>query len=238
MRVLIYSGPGACRDSILHLMDLFSSFAFPARLIQTREVIEGRWMEEADLFVMPGGADLPYCRALNGQGNRNLAVFVEGGGSYLGICAGSYYAGRRVEFAKGTDLEVIGDRELSFFPGTVRGPTFPPFQYASPIGRRAVALSFEKTPVCFYHGGGSFRLASEHQNVQILAHYRDASEAAIVRCSVGKGTALLSGVHFEYNPDLMDSYDPRLVAQLKEGNAARLKMVQSFIRPARILGDL
>ena len=228
-------------------MNLFSSFAVSVRLIQPREVIEGKWMEGTALFVMPGGADLPYCRALNGRGNQNLSAFVEGGGSYLGICAGGYYAGKRVEFAKGTDLEVVGDRELSFFPGTVCGPTFPPFQYASPVGRKAVALSFEGAPVCFYHGGGSFCLPQESkkkaeeffveewdcgkQQIRVLAYYLDTREAAIVHCKVGKGKALLSGVHFEYNPDLMASYDPELVAQLREGNAARLEMVQSLIQP-------
>ena len=44
--------------------------------------------DHAVMFVMPGGADLPYCAALNGAPNARIRRFVEAGGTYLGICAG------------------------------------------------------------------------------------------------------------------------------------------------------
>jgi glutamine amidotransferase-like uncharacterized protein len=53
------------------------------------------------------------------------AEFVQGGGSYLGLCAGAYYGCARVVFEPGTPLEVVGDRELAFFPGIARGAAFP-----------------------------------------------------------------------------------------------------------------
>lgn len=53
------------------------------------------------------------------------AEFVTQGGSYLGLCAGAYYACARVEFEPGTPLEVVGDRELAFFPGIAQGAAFP-----------------------------------------------------------------------------------------------------------------
>jgi len=34
------------------------------------ELLEGAWLEDCALLVLPGGADLPYCRQLNGGGNR------------------------------------------------------------------------------------------------------------------------------------------------------------------------
>ena len=39
------------------------------------------------MLVMPGGADLGYCRTLNGAGNRRIEQFVRRGGAYLGFCA-------------------------------------------------------------------------------------------------------------------------------------------------------
>lgn len=33
------------------------------------ELLDGAWTEQAVLLVMPGGADLPYCKHLNGLGN-------------------------------------------------------------------------------------------------------------------------------------------------------------------------
>ena len=135
--------------------------------LDTAELLEGGWREGCLLLVMPGGADLPYCRHLNGRGNslirggpvmiRTPALsslldalhpqglqsqappqlgrlfcslhtccrvpshppaclpaclpgaaclppteFVEGGGSYMGLCAGAYYASSHVQFEPGT----------------------------------------------------------------------------------------------------------------------------------------
>ena len=43
--------------------------------------------------------------------------FVENGGSYLGICAGAYFACDYIEFDKNGPLEVVGPRDLKFYPG-------------------------------------------------------------------------------------------------------------------------
>ena len=66
------------------------------------------------LFVMPGGADLPFCAALNGAPNQRIRQFVERGGAYLGICAGAYYACRKIAFHAGTEGAICGPRELGF----------------------------------------------------------------------------------------------------------------------------
>lgn len=175
--------------------------------LSTSELLEGRWIQHAAVLVMPGGADLPYCKHLNGKGNLIIkgkhsrtaadavqpaqlckpgvrvrcvwvvailplakrhamqlmlcisrivgykqqaipniglkscttsraashlpaaccctADFVHSGGSYLGLCAGAYFGCSRVVFEPGTPLEVVGDRELAFFPGIARGAAFP-----------------------------------------------------------------------------------------------------------------
>ena len=213
-KICLYSGSGVCRVSCSHLQTLLSQH-FPVELIGPSELIEGSWMEDTLLLVFPGGADLPYCRALNGVGNQKISSFVQNGGQFLGVCAGSYYAGSFVEFAKGTDLEVVGKRELAFFPGTVQGPTFSPFQYASTVGARVVTLStelLESQVTSFYQGGGHF--CGESERVRVLARYAEVESepAAVVLCSVGKGAALLSGVHFEY--------------PLKKNNEARLQFIR------------
>lgn len=107
-----------------------------------KELLAEGWQAECLALVMPGGADLPYCRRLNGRGNeiirgmknhlqhsesihacgaatqkaemslvmqwhKSMRVlsgsgYVEGGGAYIGLCAGAYYASSYVEFAIGT----------------------------------------------------------------------------------------------------------------------------------------
>ena len=34
-----------------------------------QELLAGEWHDSSLALVMPGGADLPYCRKLNGKGN-------------------------------------------------------------------------------------------------------------------------------------------------------------------------
>lgn len=125
--------------------------------LDTGELLAGGWQPGCLLLVMPGGADLPYCKHLNGRGNMLIrgaapcvgahtpseaagclvehvraarcpgccapsrchahidflarlpppvpprpAEYVEAGGSYLGLCAGAYYASARVEFEPGS----------------------------------------------------------------------------------------------------------------------------------------
>lgn len=47
-----------------------------------------------------------------------------GGGKFLGICAGAYYGSCEVKFETEGPLEVVGKRELQFFPGTAYGPAY------------------------------------------------------------------------------------------------------------------
>ena len=166
---------------------------------------------------MPGGADLGYCRTLNGEGNRRITQFVERGGAYFGFCAGGYYASKRCEFEVGNPkLEVIGDRELAFFPGTCRGLAFPGFVYHSERGARDAELRVDKTVLTegavpeifksYYNGGGVFVDAPIYKDkgVEVLASYTEKlhvepgeGAAAIVYCKVGEGAAILTGPHPE-----------------------------------------
>jgi glutamine amidotransferase-like uncharacterized protein len=51
--------------------------------------------------------------------------FVQAGGSYLGLCAGAYYACAAIEFEPGSALQVTGLRELHFLHGVAKGAAFP-----------------------------------------------------------------------------------------------------------------
>ncbi len=67
------------------------------------------WTATCALLVIPGGADLGYCRVLNGEGNQIISLYVRNGGRLLGLCAGGYYGSKRCEFEVGNrSLEVIG----------------------------------------------------------------------------------------------------------------------------------
>jgi biotin--protein ligase len=180
-------------------------------------ILKEPWTASCALLVFPGGADMGYCRSLNGEGNRRIAQYVRRGGSYLGFCAGGYYGSSQCEFEVGNKLlEVVGPRELSFFPGTCRGCAFKGFVYHSEAGAKAVTLDISQSafksglaPLTFrsyYNGGGVFVDAGKfsNKNVEILATYAQELDvaggeapAAIVYCKIGEGGALLTGPHPE-----------------------------------------
>jgi glutamine amidotransferase-like uncharacterized protein len=189
--------------------------------IGPEEVIKGTWVNDAALFVMPGGTDIPYGTSLNSQGNDNIQAYVQGGGAYLGFCAGAYYASKHVAFSAGAPLEVVGDRELAFFPGVAQGPTLAPWDAQSNAGADVALLDW-KTPhnsfstdrlvTTYFNGGCHFVKADTYPNVTILATYAASlPNAAIVEIDVGKGRVILSGVHCEFAPELFDMSDPFLV---------------------------
>jgi len=215
LNVLIYSGPGATPTSIRHITYTLRRLLganYAIITITAEQLLKEPWPPTCALLVLPGGADMAYCRSLNGTGNRRIKQYVQLVGSFLGLCAGGYYGCSKCEFEVGKrGMEVVGERELGFFPGTCRGLAFGGFVYNSEDGARAVRVK-EKDgtgPVfrSYYNGGGVFVDAGkfEDKGIEVLATYEDelvvdAGEggAAVVLCKVGEGKVVLTGPHPEY----------------------------------------
>ncbi|KAK8144414.1 biotin holocarboxylase synthetase [Beauveria asiatica] len=246
LNVLVYTGTGTTGESVRHAMYSLRRLLSPNYAvipIGEAVILNEPWPSTCALLVIPGGGDLGYGRVLNGEGNRRIADFVRRGGAYLGLCAGAYYGARRCEFEVGNaPLEVIGPRELAFFPGTCRGGAFRGFEYASETGARAARLRLASDLVqdtlpaemaCYYNGGGVFVDAKEWKGkkVEVLAEYCDeldveGGKAAIVQCSVGDGRVILCGTHPEFaaenlhrQPDI-PGYD-ELIASLARDDRTR-----------------
>jgi glutamine amidotransferase-like uncharacterized protein len=170
----------------------------------SKQILHEPWQQDACLFLMPGGRDVHYHSALSGSGTEKIKRFVENGGAYLGLCAGAYFAAEAIEFEKGGKLQVCGKRDLELFPGVAIGPAYGlgKYSYESDQGVEAAQISWENEE-CFtyFNGGCYFEGAQGFSNVSILSSYMnlEASPAAIISCKVGKGTALLSGVHIEFS---------------------------------------
>ncbi|KAF2712062.1 class II aaRS and biotin synthetase [Pleomassaria siparia CBS 279.74] len=226
MNVLVYSGNGSTSESVRHCLYTLRRLLSPTYAVipVTGDIIiKEPWTTSCALLVFPGGADLGYCRTLNGDGNRRISQYVNRGGSYLGFCAGGYYGAARCEFeVDDKKMAVVGDRELGFYPGVCRGLAFEGFVYHSEAGARAADVKIQKelfegakgdlpdTFKSYYNGGGVFVDAKklESRGVQVLASYTedlhvDSGEgtAAIVYRKVGEGHIVLTGPHPEFAPN-------------------------------------
>ena len=221
VNVLVYAGGGSTTSSVRHAVWSLRRLLGPNYAVLTvtgDQILKEPWMPSCALLVMPGGADLGYARTLNGEGNRRIKLYVQNGGMYLGLCAGGYYGCARCEWEVGKKgMEVVGDRELGFFPGICRGLAFGGFEYQSERGTRAAALGVVKETLAagggavperlrvYYNGGGVFVDADSFKDrgVEVVARYTDklaveGGDAAMVYCKIGEGGALLSGPHPEY----------------------------------------
>jgi biotin--protein ligase len=215
MNVLVYDGPGVSQASLSLTISSLKSLLQPNFVVQTvspKALTSEPWAPSCALLVIPGGRDLPYLSALD-QAIPRIKEYVLQGGSYLGFCAGAYFASARVEWEIGTDLEVQGDRPLRFFPGTSRGCVYPGFQYNNENGARTVIARLPNGQLrsgIYYNGGGEFIMPSSVTGVTPLAYYEDEEHPGMVAgvmCAVGKGKAALWHMHLEYPID-----DPATIA--------------------------
>lgn len=118
--IFVYADKGTSRVGVASLIQACKNkLGFPAKKIYVEDILKNA-LDEAIMIIMPGGAANPYCEKLNGEGNRKIRRFVENGGTYLGICAGAYYACTRLEF-HGEEYDVKDTWELGFFKGIARG---------------------------------------------------------------------------------------------------------------------
>lgn len=208
MNVLVYNGPGVSQTSLAHTLSSLRSLLVPHFAVQTisaSALTSQPWSNTCALLVVPGGRDVPYVSSL-ANANTSIISYVQRGGAYLGICAGAYYASRRIEWETGTKMEVSGDRPLGFFGGVCKGSVYPGFAYESEDGARAVFVEDVETGELvhgmYHNGGGEFVGAESFPSTTVLARYTEGEgegKVAAVCCRVGKGTAVLWGTHPEYS---------------------------------------
>lgn len=241
--IYVYDDEGVSHASLTQTLNTFQSIFrhhYKIQTINAEGVMNGEWSQDAVLFIMPGGADLPYMKKLSGQANRNIKNYVRKGGAYLGLCAGAYYASKSVVFDKSGPLEVIGNRELGFFKGRTIGPVLAKYEYQSESGSRAAHIQLphpdlEDTDI-YYNGGGYFENAKKMRNTKVIGFYENG-RPAIIQISYGKGRVILSGVHFEYDPALLDKHNPysaKIIDTLRASNHARLTLTEFVLKQLRL----
>lgn len=191
---------------------------------------------------MPGGADLPYCKKLNGTGNDNIRAYVEEGGMYLGICAGAYYGCRALEFHKGRADEISGKRELAFTDAVSYGslPDLAPYY---DLTLHSAAITKVDIPDLglmdvFYHGGPSFRLGGDDTFVRARYHALTSQPPAIIEADFGEGRALLLGVHAEMSAKDLSDYPVKDAAEQTRLDTLLASIKENDFNPHKILRTL
>lgn len=180
----------------------------------SENILKDEILPSIDALLITGGRGTPYIQRLGDRGQQLIRKFVNDGGVYLGFSAGAYIASKQLEFAIGTSYEKIAEHNLKLFDGKAIGPVFNnnKFAYQSEEGAEAVSISGEITNnelvSVYFNGGCAFvEDVGSQQKIEVLATYEDhpKKSPAIIECQVGKGKAILSGIHPEYNIDRVRS---------------------------------
>ena len=236
MNVLVYAGPGTSAGSVRHTirsLKLLLSNCYDVQPVEPAVLSapSSAWKEATALLVIPGGRDLPYVQHLSPAGTESIMDYVKSGGSYLGFCAGAYFACGSVDFCTHLHCEDVseadplnriqGSRDLGFFSGTAYGSVTPKFAYNSEQGSHAVTISLNpdstqtfnmshaKDLDVYVNGGPFFKVDAPSKDIETLCWYTSLSKepkSAIVQCRVEKGMAVLCGPHIEYDARLIASH--------------------------------
>jgi len=91
VRVAVYEGTGVGRSikELIAVLDTFTDIQYER--ITADEIREGQ-LAGYDVVVHPGGSGSKQGKALEEAGRKQVRAFVQGGGGFVGICAGSYLA--------------------------------------------------------------------------------------------------------------------------------------------------
>ncbi|WP_417745030.1 BPL-N domain-containing protein [Rosistilla oblonga] len=148
----------------------------------TPEEIQKGILEKFDVLIMPGGSGSKQAEKLGEEGREIVKTFVQSGGGYVGICAGSYLASSQYTWSLGIVNARVWDRShWARGTGTVS-------LGLSPSGRNV--LKSKASGLEVYYGQGPLLIPHDNPELpgyEVLATYETeiAKKGAPVGAMVG-----------------------------------------------------
>lgn len=201
--VAIYSGKGTWNESVRALQKMFAWMNYTFELVEAEE-INGGGLCSFSVLCVPGGDMYQYSLDISDAGRENVRRFVRGGGGYMGVCGGAYFASERVVW-RGSQLQMT---PLGLFPGTAEGPVDEVAPYPG-YGMCCIEVSNRTHPATepepeaiwvLYYWGPAL-LPEEGSDVGVLGRYAAVGKPAIVAFDYGSGRVFLVGAHPEIEED-------------------------------------
>lgn len=204
MKIILYNGKGVDFFGLKQWVKLLKYFSLKFELSSK--------ISSFDLLIMPGGIETAYYHELKNE-YYNILNKIEKGASYLGVCAGAYFATFEYEFAKNTNLELIKARGLNLINIKAVGPFYNNnYDYNSIKWAYALKTIYKNQEINLYYNGGCCfdNIPSQVQSLmQCFNIYGDLKDVCI-KFKYGKGSVVLSGMHFEYSLSLNSEISEKL----------------------------
>jgi glutamine amidotransferase-like uncharacterized protein len=211
VKVAYYNGDGAWNASETILLNMIKCMGCSFTTVRGQDIRDG-CLNDYDVLLWPGGHYPAYWEEVGLDGKAEIQEFVSGGGGYLGICAGAYYAADYMVWMDDDaypppNYKVEGDElNLDLFPGVAYGPIFEIADrnntYWAMVEINIVDQTHPITesmpnPMTMFYYGGPYLEPYNDANVSILGRYNITATPAIVACSYWEGRVFLIGPHGE-----------------------------------------
>jgi glutamine amidotransferase-like uncharacterized protein len=144
VRVAVYRDAGVS-SKVTVLLDLLRSFEELSVAELKGEDVRAGGLNRFDIVVFPGGSGSGEAKSLGEEGRQKVRSFVEGGGGYLGICAGAYLATADYDWSLHIlDAKVIDRKHWARGSGDVEvALTDPGCKLLGAVGERATILYWQ-----------------------------------------------------------------------------------------------
>jgi len=209
--IAYYNGEGAWLTDEIVLSNMTEWMGCSFTTVRGQD-IQGGCLDDYDLLMWPGGHYPAYWDEVGLEGKAEIQEFVSGGGGYLGICAGAYYAADYMVWMDDDaypppEYKVEGNElNLDLFPGVAYGPIFEIADRPDPGWAMTEINLVEQThpitesmpnPMTMLYAGGPYLEPYDDASVSILGEYDVTGTVAMVACEYGEGRVFLIGPHGE-----------------------------------------
>lgn len=207
--VAVYDDKGSWDAGVQGYEHLLKKLGVTYRAITAKDLLGGALQSGGfHLLYMPGGESWQYLSDLGEAGAKQVRAFVQNGGSYVGICAGAFYATSDRQGGHATGPYGIGLLQGTAYDGTALG-TAPfvdgtlPFELTDD----PLVAGFAHTFDWLLLGGPSFHYTAaeaQRKDLRVLAKFSKIEEPAAIVFDYGAGRVFLSAPHIEVEPGTID----------------------------------
>ncbi len=197
-------GIGAWEDGVVAFENFLDWKGISHKRVDALEINQNDLSTLYESIYFPGGFAWYYKAAIDSNGIRHIRELVQNGGSYLGICAGAYFASDSVDWEE----DGMIDYPLDLFDGIAKGAIdaiAPWDNYAmatvtmnpgNPINQYEPA-----SETMLYYGGPVFKPHHPETMDTVATWEAYGDSLSMINFTYGSGRVLLLGPHPEIEED-------------------------------------
>jgi biotin--protein ligase len=208
LQVLVYEDEGvnqASADALVAQMQYLLDPSISVLKVDSFYLNNHSWEKKTICLCMGGGKCGEWEKSLGESGMKKIHDYVVNGGTYIGLCAGAYFASAESLFKLNGQL-IEKKRPVALSPFRAEGPIFQTDDYLSVSAAKTVQVAFHIEGAMlegyvYYQGGCSFIIDQEQSIAKAAAHLKthDSEHVVAVYGDCGKGRFYLCGLHPEFS---------------------------------------